>query len=699
MRSKYGLLGIAVAAIGGVVLACAGGPGVPILSLEKSAYDPDGNSAFLSPANDSRVNMLLLLADRRPDGLQLLPAGKGATLVMFPWDTLTDRIEPAGENQADESGRCQTNASGSEAFAAALTSARNVPAAEKSALIAARRASTECAAASAQAAVPAVSVASSIGRSFAAYLDGTRAFYRGDFAAAQASFSSLDKADNTWLRETALYMVARTALNKAQSTIFDQYGSILPAEERDQQAVAAAGAAFEAYLKAYPRGQYAGSAQGLMRRVHWLAGDNVRLSVAYDRIMRGQGGGSSPAADLHLAQEIDYKLFSYDDASVSSATPGIEGSLLLAIDDLKKMRSQPDSDCCTPITAAEIEGQRAKFGSDEALFDYVRAAHAYFVRHQASDVLRLIPDASHQRRFTSLEFSRQVLRGMALEASKDVNARQFWIDLLPGASGPYQHEAIELAIAMHDERSGALARIFAPGSPVTNPTIREVLLTYTAGPDLLRRQVHDRSVSQRERDVALYLLLAKSTQRGLYADYLRDLRLVAAGSPGDGVSYLNDGSAGWAEYPAAPSTGLFLKPKNLGDFGCAALDVTVRALAANPRANTPRICLAEFFRSNGFDHFAYDGPLAGKGLASTTPLFPGTPYSRQTVYQAVIADPRATDREKAYALYRAVRCYAPSGNNDCGGKDVDVSQRRAWFRQLKTSYPSSEWAKSSDLYW
>ncbi|CAM3190472.1 hypothetical protein SPAN111604_09420 [Sphingomonas antarctica] len=698
MRSKYGLLGIAIAAIGGVVLACADGPSVPILSLEKSAYDPDGNSAFLSPANDSRVNMMLLLADRRPDGLQLLPAGKGAALIMFPWATLKNRIEPPAASQTDENpGRCQTNVSGIEAFTAALASARDVPAAEKAALIAARRASAECATAAGQAVAPGVSVASADGQAFAAYLNGTRAFYRGDFPAAGASFSSLIKADNAWLRETALYMVARNALNKAQSTIFDEYGSILPAEKRDQQAVAAAGAAFEAYLKAYPRSQYTGSAQGLMRRVYWLAGDNARLSAAYDRSLRG--GAPSAVADLHLSQEIDYKLFGNEEASVSSSTPGIEGSILIAVDDLKKMRSQPDSDCCTPITAAEIDAQRSKFGSDIVLFDYVRAAHAYFVQHKAGQVLRLIPDASHQRRFTSLEFSRQILRGMALEANKDANARQFWVDLLSGAVGPYQHAAVELAIAMHDERSGALARVFEPNSPVTNPTIREVLLTYTAGPDLLRRQAQNRSVPQRERDVALYLLLAKGVQRGFYADFLRDVRAVPPDAHNDAASSFDDASAEFAEYLSVPAVGLFVRPPNLGDFSCPPLGNTVQALATDPRASTPRICLAEFIRSNGFDHFAYDGPLEGNGLAGTPPQFPGVPYSRQAVYQGVIADPRTTADERAYALYRAVRCYAPSGINDCGGKDVDVSQRRAWFKQLKTSYPNSRWAKVSELYW
>ena len=144
MRRIHGMAALGLAALGAAVaLACAGGPGPPILSLEKSAYDPDGNSAILSPANDSRVNMLLLLADRRPDGLQLNPAGRGAPLILYPWDTLKNRIAPIADSGSDDSpGRCQTNASGAEAFIAALAQANDVPAADKVALTTARRAET-----------------------------------------------------------------------------------------------------------------------------------------------------------------------------------------------------------------------------------------------------------------------------------------------------------------------------------------------------------------------------------------------------------------------------------------------------------------------------------------------------------------------------------------------------------------------------
>jgi hypothetical protein len=77
----------------------------------------------------------------------------------------------------------------------------------------------------------------------------------------------------------------------------------------------------------------------------------------------------------------------------------------------------------------------------------------------------------------------------------------------------------------------------------------------------------------------------------------------------------------------------------------------------------------------------------------------GTALARGQFYREIIADPRTPAPEKAYALYRAIRCYAPSGSNDCGDEGVPQSQRKAWFQQLKRDYPASPWAKRSTLYW
>ena len=69
------------------------------------------------------------------------------------------------------------------------------------------------------------------------------------------------------------------------------------------------------------------------------------------------------------------------------------------------------------------------------------------------------------------------------------------------------------------------------------------------------------------------------------------------------------------------------------------------------------------------------------------------------VRPTICRDPRAEPEDKSFALYRAVMCYSPSGYNDCGGKEVEPAQRKAWFNQLKTDYRGGPWAQRLKYYW
>jgi hypothetical protein len=344
------------------------------------------------------------------------------------------------------------------------------------------------------------------------------------------------------------------------------------------------------------------------------------------------------------------------------------------------------------------------FGKDVELFDYVRAAEAYFVRHQPREVLALLPDAARQPHFSYLQFSRQMLRGLALQQLGDRNTRAFWLSLFPGATRPYQRPALELALAIEEERAGRVDLVFAPGSPVTHPVMRQMLLENIAGPELLRQQATRPGVAKLEREVALYTLLQKELWRGFLPQFLGDLRLV----PGDAQP--NGFYAGTTYYDARfnshldrPPLGKFGKDAKTGNFGCPAMPATVAQLIASPRAIRPRLCMAEYFRLNGFDDLSFETtePTSHDGgLATTRELFPkGRSYSRLEEYKAIMVDAAASPDDKALALNRAVRCYAPSKFNSCGGTDVSLAVRRAWYNRLKADYPQSRWAKELKYYW
>ncbi len=663
------------------------------VSWKLSAQEMDcASRATLAPGNDTRVNMLLLLRDRggldtaalKPVEVEYADDTGGETF--YSWRNLNGGLFPGrydywsgfGGKDGDRRGsRCVSLAGGDVEFAAALTANQSVPASERAALISARNRMVDaCDGKGASDQWPAA--ASAAGRSFLGYLQAAEAFYLENFAGAARGFAALQGAPDPWVKETASYMAARTALNAAQVPAIGEYG-FFEAKDVDQAQVRAARTGFATYLKAWPQGRYAASAQGLARRVAWLAGDSAGLAKAYSGLFDRVDPGSEAATTL--VEEVDTKLIASGDVE-----PAAEGPLLLATLDLMRMRptydgSSDDGEGPPKLTAAELEAQAPRFASNKALFDYLRATHAFYVAKDYRRVLTLVPDDARALRHSNLNFSRQVLRGMALAALKDRNEAGFWQELLAGTKGSWQRSTVELGLALNWERSGKIDAVFAPGSPITDPSIRSVLLVNSASAPVLRRAVTDRGLSADLRDKAQYTLLTNELIRGDYAAFAADVKLPLAKPGGE--------------------ANIFAKGKVGDGYPCAPLAVTVAALARTPQDIPGRLCLGDFMRLNNLDY--YEGQywrapkpdeLGGHARGFTAPRL-----YRSSFYTSVIADSRAAPNDKAYALYRAVMCYAPSGNNDCGGADVPVAQRKAWFTQLKRDYPASQWAKKLRLYW
>ena len=80
-------------------------------------------------------------------------------------------------------------------------------------------------------------------------------------------------------------------------------------------------------------------------------------------------------------------------------------------------------------------------------------------------------------------------------------------------------------------------------------------------------------------------------------------------------------------------------------------------------------------------------------------LFAGKPIWRSESYADIMKDKSAPREDRAYALFRAVHCYEPVGNNSCGGTDVPKETRKSWHDELKASYGDTVWAKALRYYW
>jgi hypothetical protein len=604
----------------------------------------------------------------------------------FDWGVLVRALYPQDEagngdayRRAWDASRCQSMAAGGDAFTAALVSSR-LGGAERELLAEARGQLHPLCEGSGDAAMQwPGGVTSAAGRNFIAYLAGASAFYAGDWPGARLQFASLLRSGDPWLRETSRYMLARLEINAAIDGAFDEWGSFEGTDKADQDAVRAAQRGFDDYLSAYPEGRYAASARGLKRRAWWLGGEVRALAGEYERLLGSAEADARTAAEL--VDEVDNKLF-FPNWRGKPVTGEVDGALLLAALDLLRMRADPNSRdervLGPALTRADLDAQAGKFAGREELFTFLQAVHAFYVAGNAREVLSLVPDDARRTSYTPLQFSRQILRGMALARLGDRNEEGFWKELLGGAKGLYQRPTAELGLALDYDRRGAIEAAFAADSQIRDVTIREILLEQSAGQALLRRMVRDGPTAE-ERSLASYVLLYKELTRGRYADFLADL-------PND---------------PEAPE-GFRYVPFRSGEvtegYTCPVLTETVKRLAADAGDVKGLLCLGEYYRRNGFDWPSFQEVPAGT-LGSHTRIFPGEAIPRSAFYERVIADPRAGRGDKAYALYRAIRCYEPTGTSSCGGEEVPQSQRQAWFRRLKRDYADTNWARDLEYYW
>ena len=664
------------------------------------------NQPFLSPSNDSRVNLQLLLLDAGKARLHPLAPKNGANRWRYPdiagpspftTDDLNAMINPphatadgTNPDRADgEGSRCNSNGSGLAQFSAALGTSGGVAAPDRIVLIATRAALKPTCAdnpGTVAAEPPPVQVQSKDARPFAIYLAGARAFYDGRYDIAAQRFGQLQASPQPWLKETALYMLGRVALNRAQWGSFDQYGN-LQRGSINTKSLADAKGAFDAYLRAYPNGTYSSSARGLLRRVAWLGDQSDEFSHSIVIALDASDPKARNVTEVDLVQEADNHLLTADNAT------GVSDPRLLAAYDLLHMRTSGGSGAAgKAIGRAALEAQRPFFAHTPALFDYLLAAHAFYDEANPAAALALLPAKAPTGPMSYLEFSRQMLRAMALEEAGDhAGARARWLGLMPQARPPFQHAALELGLAMNEERSGALAEVFAPGSPITDSDIREILLHNNAGAALLRQQARSTTAPDYERRVALYTLLYKEATRGQYQALVRDLTLVPPPP-------LNTGDD---TQPAPnPDFSPFRWDGHAADgYVCPPLAVFAATLARNPKDPQGLVCLDEVIRIGGLDGDALDTPPPKDELGGAPSLFPGGSYSRLESYKALLADRKTPGEVRAYVLYRAVECYAPSGYDHCGGKDVPQSQRKAWFQALKSDYPGSAWAQRLKYYW
>ena len=439
---------------------------------------------------------------------------------------------------------------------------------------------------------------------------------------------------------------------------------------------------FLSYLKHYPQGDYVASARGLLRRVHWLANDDARLAEDFTWQFTEATEAQRNVSVDELVEEADLKLLMVGNKAANSP-------MLQVVSDLMAMRAH------TPplLSREDLDKQKSTFASEPALFDFLQASYALYVEHQPDAALKHLP-ADVPSSLDYFAFSQQTLRALALEAKQDWKAAEaLWLQLLPLAKQPLQRDQLELALAMNYERSGQLAKVFAADSPISAKQVRYILLRNVAGPDLLRQQIANAS-DPIERQSAQFVLLYKDLLRGQYATFADDLKQASLSDDKLGTSL------GYT-YTSGQTLKLFQWNGDKAESGYACPSIAQIAATLQNEAKNPHAlnCFGEFILRNGLDGMPLEQPRAAGSLGSTASDFKGETFSRLDGYKQVIANAKAPKTDKAYALFRAINCYAPAGYNSCGGEDVAPAVRKAWFRQLKSGFADTQWGKSLQYYW
>ena len=517
------------------------------------------------------------------------------------------------------------------------------------------------------------------------YLIAAANFYAGDYVNAEQAFAQLAKSDRPWLAETAQYMLMRTALNKSSQNSVGEYGDFDIARINHQDAAQAQTQA-QAYLQRWPQGQYADSTRGMLRRINWYLQAWPQLAGLYEQTLK-QSADAQQLRENVIEYDNVYGMAFYDQ-SVVEAFP--DAPRVSYIELLRALRL--NSDKKPTLTQAQLDASKPVFEQSQHMPLWRNLQlNLWMAAGNYAAIVQAVTPAQQLSVHDTLAFSEQVLYGEALMGQKNwTAARDFWQQLLNVSKDNEQQQYVQAKLAATLVYSGDSAAIFAPGSAVTNLRFRSQVLKTQATPELLRQQaIH--GPNNEERTIALHTLLVRDLTENRFADWLNDRKLARA---------INQPVVGTAFDDVNLSVFDWNGDAAQAGYTCRSLNETVTVLSRKADDAHALNCLGEFFRTTQTHVDLWKNSSGNDVLeVAITRQEPFGQFDRQRYYQQVIASPTAEVEDKSFALYRAIMCYSPSGYNECGGEDVDKSQRKDWFTQLKTQYPGSPWAQKLKYYW
>lgn len=517
------------------------------------------------------------------------------------------------------------------------------------------------------------------------YLLATAQFYEGNYDAAEQTFVDLLRSKNSWLKETAQYMLMRTALNKSTQHSDNQYG-FFDLDKVDRSQAALAQKAAQDYLHLYPEGLYTDSAYGMQRRINWYMKAWPQLAKLYEESFQK----ATDAQELNdLIGEYDSLYgISFRDKPITNAFPA--APVISFVEMLRALRLNQKR--IPTLTQQDLDRNKPFFKNSGKLPLWNNLQlNLWKQTNNTLAILQSMEPAKTLPAHDVLAFSNQVLYGDALMAEKRwPQADSFWRHLLTLSQEAEQQQFIQARLTATLVLARKTDAIFAKDSVIRNLRYRSRVLKTQASLARLRQQaIH--GLNEQERTIALHTLLIRDLTENHFRVWLADVKLIGEITPSVKSESFDDVDLSVFNWDGSSA---------VKGYVCPTLHKVVFSLSQNEHDAYALNCLGEFFRTTNARIDLYKDQNGNAGLEEAlNRKDPYGQFDRQRYYQQVIASPAAKPEEKSYALYRVIRCYAPSGNSDCGGQQVSLAQRKKWFTLLKTRYPDSEWAMRLEFYW
>ncbi|WP_312158586.1 hypothetical protein [Acinetobacter sp.] len=669
----------------------------PSTTIQTNAYTSCNSLPALTPANDNQVNMLLLLSD-----LGLAKTNIEETKSTL-WMTTYSKVPFEASNMLSASSNktpnarkphsmpalsynehCNSLEHGSAAFIQQVKTDNKLLTVEKDSLIRERKKIDECA--NKLALIQINPNWSSAARQYASYLNASISFYKTNFSTATKIYTVLTQVDSAWLKETSQYMLIRSSLNEVYQSGVGEYGD-LDHDKINQKLLTNFFNNITQYFKLYPHGQYAASARGYLRRGFWLSGKHDLLVNEYVWQLNNPKSSVYNLELPNLAYEMDRHVFQSNHFNIRN----LKDPFFLSIYDLMHMRKkQSDDEVVIPWN--QLNAQKNYFKDQPELFQYLQANHLYYVQNKAQEALKYLPQNMPSSIGSYLQLSQLVLKGRILESHSSITAaQQYWENLLSISKTAEQRGVFELMLYPYYAKQQNLSQFIGQNTKIKQAYLQKQYLMDAANETSLMQIIKSSSATQDQKNVALYTVLNKS----LAFQNFELFNQAYAVLPSNAAQY-HSGENALEKFSNQPAFANFIwKGTNISNsIKCPDLFSLTKQLQGNPKDLTVKLCLGEYTRSPQ----AYEVVDLSYTHDNSLQNFKGSYFARGNTYKEIIKMNQKSELT-AYALFRAIQCYAPSGINECQNQDVTKSVRKQWYDQIKRDYPETSWAKSLKYYW